>query len=282
MIQPFCSNLFSGTFFHRFLRIVTWNIRKQSVHPDTYFIFVLLFKLSLAVNSPAHEPFGILTAYNTTGNYLAASWITLTNIGDIRQYFLIQCGNGCGFPICLGNIRTEFFRTAKCRILFRNIFPKRPAATGTYQCISIWRMMMVPVNRTLCAASIGDKNKIFFCQQDSFFYTFDLAFNSGSYFLAVFYFKCNIGYFCVKLEVNACCLQIFLHRQNQGFILIISGKLQGTEIRQSGNMVDKPLEIQLHFQGAVPVFKSKHGSPVKPEGRIKNFLIKDIFNGFIV
>ena len=35
--------------------------------------------------------------------------------------------------------------------------------------------------------------------------------------------------------------------------------------RQTGDMMDKSLEVQLHFQCAVPVFKCKHCSPIQPE-----------------
>ena len=47
-------------------------------------------------------------------------------------------------------------------------------------------------------------------------------------------------------------------------------------------MMNKTPEIKLHFQSAVPVLKSEHGAPVKPEGRVKYFIVKYIFYGFII
>ena len=47
-------------------------------------------------------------------------------------------------------------------------------------------------------------------------------------------------------------------------------------------MMDKSLDIKLHFECTVPVFKCEHGTPVKPEIRIKYFFIEEIFNLFIV
>lgn len=54
------------------------------------------------------------------------------------------------------------------------------------------------------------------------------------------------------------------------------------KIRKSTDMMNKTPEIKLHFQSAVPVLKSEHGAPVKPEGRVKYFIVKYIFYGFII
>ena len=47
-------------------------------------------------------------------------------------------------------------------------------------------------------------------------------------------------------------------------------------------MMNESLEIQLHLQCTVPVFKSKHRSPVKPECRVKDFFIKNILDRLII
>ena len=59
--------------------------------------------------------------------------------------------------------------------------------------------------------------------------------------------------------------QVTHHRQDHGFILVILGKPQGLEIGQAADMMDEALDVQLHLQGAVPVFKGEHGAPVEPE-----------------
>ena len=41
-------------------------------------------------------------------------------------------------------------------------------------------------------------------------------------------------------------------------------------------MVDIALQIQLHFQRAVPVFKGEHGAPVQPEVAVEHLVVKDI------
>ena len=46
--------------------------------------------------------------------------------------------------------------------------------------------------------------------------------------------------------------------------------------------MNEPLEVQLHLQCNVPVFKCEHRSPVQPEWGIKHFLIKYILDLFVV
>ena len=47
-------------------------------------------------------------------------------------------------------------------------------------------------------------------------------------------------------------------------------------------MMDESLEVPLHLQGAVPVFKGKHGPPVKPEIGTEHLIVKYIFNRLVV
>ena len=143
-------------------------------------------------------------------------------------------------------------------------------------------MVLIAVDRPLCTASVCHKYQIFLSQKDSFLHTIDFAFNGRSYLLSVFSLKYDVRYFGMKLKINTCCFQIFLHRKNQRFILIVSCEFQSAEIRQSCNMMNESLEIQLHLQCTVPVFKSKHRSPVKPECRVKDFFIKNILDRLII
>ena len=46
-------------------------------------------------------------------------------------------------------------------------------------------------------------------------------------------------------------------------------------------VVDKAGQIELHFQGAVPVFKGEHGSPEGPEIRLQQLLGEDVLNGLV-
>ena len=171
---------------------------------------------------------------------------------------------------------------SKGRILFCNVFPQIPAAASAYFCICIRCMVLISVNGSFRTASVCDKDKVIFCQENIVLFSVHFAFNRCCDLFAFFKGKYNVCHFGVELEIYACFFQIFLHRQDQGFILIVFSKFQSTEIRQSGDVMNKSLEVELHFQCTVPVFKCKHRSPVQPEGGIKHFVIKYIFDCFII
>ena len=84
------------------------------------------------------------------------------------------------------------------------------------------------------------------------------------------------------MELYAGLFQIFHHGQNHGLILIVFGKAQGLEVRQAADVVDITLEIQLHFQGAVPVFEGEHGAPVEPEIAGEDLVVKNIGDALVL
>ena len=171
---------------------------------------------------------------------------------------------------------------AKRRILLCDILPEAPASARSHLGIAIRRMILISVDRALGTASVCDKYQIIFRQNNALFHAFYLAVDRFCNLASVFDLKNDIGNFGIELEVNAHILQILLHRKDQRLILIVLGKFQCAEIRQSRNMMDKSLEIQFHLKRAVPVLKRKHRSPVQPECGIKHFLIKYILDLFVV
>ena len=80
----------------------------------------------------------------------------------------------------------------------------------------------------------------------------------------------------VVVELHAKALQVLDHGQDDGLILVVAGEAQGGKVRQAADVVDIALEIELHFQSTVPVFKGKHGAPVQPEVGVQHFIIKEI------
>ena len=76
-------------------------------------------------------------------------------------------------------------------------------------------MVLVTVNCAFGTASVCHKYKVILCQDDTALNTFYLALDRGCHFFAIFDIKDHIGDFCIKLEINPCCLQISLHWQDQ-------------------------------------------------------------------
>ena len=88
----------------------------------------------------------------------------------------------------------------------------------------------------------------------------------------------DILHFHVVVELHAESFQILDHRQNHRLILVVTGKTQRTEVRQSANMMNISTDIQLHLQRTMPIFKSEHSAPVHPEIRIENLIVEIIRN----
>ncbi len=282
MIKPLCCDFFTGAFLHRFFDIIAGHIREQAVNPYADLLFLLFLELSLSVDRPAQQPGGILTAYDTTGHHSAASWVTFTNICDIRQNLVIQCGHRSGFPVGLCDVGAELFRMAESLILCGYIFPQVPAAAGPHFGITVGRMVLIAVHGAFRTASVGNEYQVVFREHNALFHAFYPALNGFCHFPAALRLKNNICYFCVKAEFHACRFQIFLHGQDQRLVLVVFREFQRAEVRQPCNVVNKSLEVQLHLQRAVPVFKGEHGPPVQPEGGAEYFFIKDILDRLII
>ena len=67
------------------------------------------------------------------------------------------------------------------------------------------------------------------------------------------------------LHLHAVAFQILYQRKDHALVLVVLGEAQGTEIRQTVDVVDIAAEVTLHFQSAGPALKSEHGLPVEPE-----------------
>ena len=171
---------------------------------------------------------------------------------------------------------------SKGRILFCNVFPQAPAAARADLCITVRCMVLIAVDRAFGAASVGNEDEVILGENDAFLDAVYFALDGFCYFLSIVDFKDNVGYFGIELEVYAGILEVFLHRKNQGFILVVLREFQCGEVRQSADVVNEPLEVQLHLQCTVPVFKCEHRSPVQPEGGIEDFIIENILDRLVV
>ena len=147
MVKPLLRNFPPRAFPHGLFHIITGNIRKQSVYPHHQLILGLILEMRLSVQSIAHQPLGILHRDNTPGHHLAAEGISLADFLYIRRDPVIQCSDGCRFPIGSLGIGAEFIRMAEGRILGCDVAPQLPAAA--YRIIPDRRVIIIPQGRIL-------------------------------------------------------------------------------------------------------------------------------------
>ena len=246
MVQPFLRDFRTGAFAHRLFHIVARHIAEQAVNPDDQLILRLILEMRLAVQRVAHQPVGILDCDDAAGHDLAAERIALADLLDIRRNAVVQRGDRRGFPISLIGLRAEFIRMSKRRILRRDVAPQLPASAVLI--VELRRVIVVAQRGIFRAAAVGHEDKIVFRQRNRSFLSFPDTDDPAGYLLLSGDFKFNIGHARIIFKLHVMLFQIFYHRQNQGFVLIVLREFQRGKIRQAADVMDEALDIQLHFQ----------------------------------
>ena len=136
---------------------------------------------------------------------------------------------------------------SKCRILRSNLTPQTPAAAGTHFRTFYRCLILVAVDRSLSTASVRNKDKIILSQRDFLLLAALHVLDCLRNLFLTLDVKPHIRNLSAKLDLDACRLQIFLHRQNQRLILVVTRKFECREIRKSADVVDKTLKIAFHL-----------------------------------
>ena len=126
--------------------------------------------------------------------------------------------------------------------------------------------LVLEMSEHLGAGAVGDKHQVVLREDNALLRAVDPALDGGGRLSAVPDVEDHVGDLGAETEVHPGLLQVLLHGQDQGLVLVVPGKFQGAEVGESRDVVDEALEVELHLQGAVPVLKGKHGPPVQPEG----------------
>ena len=92
----------------------------------------------------------------------------------------------------------------------------------------------------------------------------------------------HVDHLHAEVELHARLFQILHHGQDHALVLVVTGEAQGLEVRQAADVVDVALNVQLHFQRAVPVLEGEHGAPVQPEVAVQNFVVKEISDALVL
>ena len=213
---------------------------------------------------------------------MAAERIPLANFFDILRDGIVQRGDGRALPVGFLGFGAELIRVAERGVLRRDPPPEIPAIARFDGGVKARRLVLRTHGTALHTAAVGNEKQVVLGQVDGLHLAL-MVYRDGAGLLAAdFNVELHIRYLCLIKELDAVVFQVTGHGQDDGLILVIPGKTQGREIRQTADVVDIPLEVEFHFQSTVPVFKSKHGAPVKPEVGGENLLVKNIGDLFIL
>ena len=171
---------------------------------------------------------------------------------------------------------------SKGTVLFGDLTPQIKGAAGTDLFDILTGFVLSANGRVFHVTSVCDKQIIIFSQIQKILMTIREKLHTFCNLLSVMNIKTNIHDLRIEMELYALSFQILNHGKDHGFILVILGKAQCTQIRQSVNVVNETLHVPLHFKGTVAVVEGKHGTPVGPEIAAQHFIIQNIRDSLLL
>ena len=276
VVQPLHAQFLTGAVTHSFLDIVAGLVAEQTVDPDTQLVLRLVAELLLAVQCPAEQPVGVLNGDDAAGDGVAAERVTLANLLDILRDLVVQGGNGSAIPVGMFRVGAELLGMAESGILCSDLFPQIPAVARLDGGVKACSLVLRTHGAALHTATVGDEQQIVLGQVDGAGLPRMLHDHAACLLALAIDIKFHVHDLGLIVELHAVILQVSDHGQDDGLVLVVAGKTQGGEIRQTADMVDIALEIELHFQSTVPIFKGKHGAPVQPEVGVQHLIVKEV------
>ena len=129
----------------------------------------------------------------------------------------------------------------------------------------------------LNAAAVGDEDEVVFREVDGLLLAVADDVDALSQLVlgvrAVEFDICDL-HAVVELDVVA--LEVLDHREDHGLVLVVLREAQRREVGKSADVVDIALDIELHLERAVPVFKGEHRAPIEPEVGIQDLVIEEV------
>ena len=282
VIQPLHADFAAGAVTHGLFDVIAGLIAEQAVHPDAQLILGLILELLLTVQRPAEQPAGVLDGDDAAGDGMAAEGVALADLADILRDLVVQRGDGGALPVAQFRLGAELFRVTEGGILCSDLLPQIPAVAGLDGGVKASGLILCTHGAAFHAAAVGDEQQIVLGQVDVRSLARVLHGDRACQLAALLDVELHIRDLGVVVELHAEAFQIAHHGQDDGLVLVIAGKAQGGKVRQTADVVDIALEVQLHLQCAVPVLEGEHGAPVHPEVGVEHLVIKEIGDLFIL
>ena len=120
---------------------------------------------------------------------------------------------------------------------WRCSFHRLQAAAGAHLRIPLGAWSLVAVDGPLGAGAVGDEHQVVLREDDALLHAIDPALDGGGRLSAVPDVEDHVGDLGAEAEVHPGLLQVLLHGQDQGLILVVPGELQGTEVGEPRDVV---------------------------------------------
>ena len=171
---------------------------------------------------------------------------------------------------------------AEGRVLRGDLPPHIPAAAFLQLGVEGRRLILAAHRGILHAAAVGDEHQIVFGQGNMIGLAVLKDLNAGGLLAAGLAVEDHVRDLNAEVELHVVALEVLDHRQDHGLILVVLREAQRLEVGQTADVVDIALDIELHLQSAVPVFKGEHRAPVEPEVRIQDFVVEEVGNALVL
>ena len=208
---------------------------------------------------------------------MAGERVALADVFDIGDDLLVEGLDGGAHPVGLLGVVAELVGMTEGRILRGDLAPHIPAAALFELGVVRGGLVLAAHGGVFDAAAVGDEDEVVFREVDGLLLAVADDVDALSQLVlgvrAVEFDICDLH---AVVELNVVALKVLDHREDHGLVLVVLREAQRREVGKSPDVVDIALDIELHLECAVPVFKGEHRAPVEPEVGRKDLVIEKV------
>ena len=208
---------------------------------------------------------------------MAGERVALADIFDIGDDLLVEGLDGGAHPVGLLGVVAELVGMTEGRILRGDLAPHIPAAALFELGVVRGGLVLAAHGGVFDAAAVRDEDEVVFREVDGLLLAVaDDVDALSQLVLGVRAVELDVCDLHAVVELDVVALEVLDHREDHGLVLVILREAQRREIGQAADVVDIALDIELHLECAVPVFKGEHRAPVEPEVGRKDLVIEEV------
>ena len=208
---------------------------------------------------------------------MAGERVALADVFDIGDDLLVEGLDGGAHPVGLLRVVAELVGMTEGRVLRGDLAPHIPAAALFELGVVLGGLILAAHGGVFDAAAVRDEDEVVFREVDGLLLAVADDIDALSELVgrvrAVELDVCDLH---AVVELNVVALEVLDHREDHGLVLVVLREAQRREVGKSPDVVDIALDIELHLECAVPVFKGEHRAPIEPEIGIQDLVIEEV------